>query len=125
MTANEYQKLALRTEHTPDFIVGHVPEMARLVHAAIGVATESGELLDALKKTLMYGKALDRINVMEECSDVLWYLALALDATGFTLEDCMERNIAKLRKRFPHKFTSEAALVRDLDAERSALEKSQ
>ena len=34
----------------------------------------------------------------------------------------MDRNIAKLQKRFPVKFTEEAALNRNLEAERAALE---
>jgi NTP pyrophosphatase (non-canonical NTP hydrolase) len=123
MSANDYQKAALRTESTPNFVDTEDPQLARMLHAALGVCTESGELQDMLKKHLIYGKDFDPINVIEECGDVLWYLALALDATGFSLQDCMERNIAKLRKRFPDRFTSEKALVRDLDAERAALQK--
>lgn len=138
MTPNEYQQLALRTEHTPLFIQDpnldkpidreHSPlavvpsQYARLMHAALGACTEVGELQDAIKKNLIYGKPFDGVNVMEECGDVLWYLALALDAAGFTLEYCMQRNIDKLRKRFPDKFTQDRALTRDLDAERAALE---
>lgn len=126
MTADEYQKQALRTEHTPPFantteeINGRA--LSRLLHAALGACTEVGELQDMIKKHLIYSKEFDRVNVLEECGDILWYIALALDATGFTMEQAMERNIAKLRKRFPDKFTEELAKNRDLDAERKALE---
>lgn len=147
MTPNDYQKLALRTEKTPPFlrpIVSYVPpagpghreideafdkaekvahQKARLLHASIGLCTEVGELQDALKKHLIYGKPLDDVNVMEEAGDLLWYIALALDASGFTMEQAMERNIEKLRARFPTGFTEEKALVRDLGVERKALEK--
>jgi len=134
MTPNEYQQEALRTEHTPDIIYtdhdgGYTVERAkadhrlsRILHAMIGMATETGELQDAVKKHLIYGKPLDLVNVMEECGDTLWYIALALDASGFTFEHCMKRNIEKLRTRFPEKFTQAQALVRDLDNERTALE---
>jgi NTP pyrophosphatase (non-canonical NTP hydrolase) len=127
MTPNEYQKAALRTEHTPLFVDDHADQvdgvnMARLIHAALGTCTEVGELQDMIKKHLIYNKPFDKVNVLEECGDVLWYLALALDASGYTLEECMERNIAKLRKRFPERFTTEHALARNLTAERQALE---
>lgn len=127
MDANEYQKLALRTEYTPHFVasppgLSYDPQIARLIHGMIGVCTEAGELQDQVKKHLIYGKRLDMTNVMEEIGDVLWYCALTLDAAGFTFEECMRTNIDKLRKRFPDKFTQEQALNRDLDAERKALE---
>jgi NTP pyrophosphatase (non-canonical NTP hydrolase) len=126
MTPNEYQKLALRTEMTPDFVRGTLDDrmMARLLHALLGMCTETGEIQDMVKKHMMYGKEFDPINVIEECGDLLWYTALALDAVGYSLEDCMRRNIEKLCVRFSDRFTSEAALNRDLDAERKTLEQS-
>ena len=127
MHANEYQALAAVTEHTPDFVrLGQGPEhdrkIAQLLHAALGMMSEAGEFADALKKHIMYGKALDEVNLMEEVSDCLWYEALALRATKHTLEDCMEKNIAKLKARYGDKFTQHAAVNRDLDKERRVLE---
>lgn len=128
MTPDEYQKLALRTEKTPTFVGraqhGYVTEeieMSRLLHGLLGVCTEAGELQDQVKKHLVYGKDFDPTNILEECGDLLWYIALALDATGFTMEECMKRNIAKLRARYPEGFTEAAALTRDLEKERDAL----
>jgi NTP pyrophosphatase (non-canonical NTP hydrolase) len=117
MNPNEYQKLALSTEgalkNTPD---------PRLLHGALGICTEAGELQDQIKRHLFYGKELDHTNIMEECGDLLWYVAITLDAAGFTMEDAMERNIAKLRARYPDKvFNAEQALVRDTKAENRAL----
>jgi len=127
MSANDYQRNALRTERTPGFIETDDPAerqvlLARVIHGAIGICTETGELQDMIKKHLIYGKDFDPVNVIEECGDILWYIALTLDATGYTMAECMQRNIDKLRVRFPEKFTSEKALTRDLDAERAALE---
>jgi NTP pyrophosphatase (non-canonical NTP hydrolase) len=121
MTANEYQQLALRTEATPPFITDDL-RLSRVMHGAMGMVTESAELMDMLKKHILYGKTFDLVNVKEEAADCLWYIALALDACGFTLEEAMESNIQKLRVRYPVKFTEEQALVRDLDAERKSLE---
>lgn len=75
-----------------------------------------------MKKHLFYGKPLDHTNVMEECFDVMWYVSLCLDAAGFTMEQAMERGLAKLQARYPNGFTEEAALCRNLTAERRELE---
>jgi len=56
-------------------------------HALIGMVTEIGELGDAFKKNFVYGKAIDNVNVMEECGDFLWYLVLLLDTKGWHMRD--------------------------------------
>lgn len=128
MTPNQYQELALRTEETPPFVVapGASAEenlaIARLMHAGAGLSSESGEIWDQVKKHLIYGKPLDKLNIIEEAGDQLWYLALALKAVGGTMQQAMEMNIAKLEKRYGDKFSKEKALNRDLDAERQVLE---
>ncbi len=134
MNADDYQKAALRTEHTPRFLRGReisvgnieredLDQLERIMHAMIGVCTEAGELQDMVKKHLIYGKPFDTVNVVEECGDLLWYIAVGLDACGVKMGDAMQRNITKLQLRFPDKFTEERALNRDLDAERAALER--
>ena len=123
MTPNEYQALALRTEDTPQFLNSeHDLNRCRLLHGSIGLCTETGELQDAIKKELIYGREMDRVNIVEESGDLLWYLALVLDSVGSNMEEAMLLNIAKLKKRFPNGFTEVEALNRDLESERSALE---
>lgn len=127
MDANKYQADALRTENTPNFVqLGKGPDhdatIARLIHATLGMASEVGELADALKKHIIYGQALDEINVLEEIGDLNWYTALGLAAVKRTMNDALERNVAKLKARFGDKFDSGKALNRDLEAERKALE---
>ena len=127
MQINEYQQQANVTEYTPDFIrLGQGPEhdrmVAQLIHAFLGLSSEVGELADALKKHLIYGKALDQINLMEEAGDLEWYIALLLTAVKKTMEECMQKNIDKLRARYGDKFSQAAALSRDLNKERKALE---
>lgn len=93
-----------------------------LLHAAIGLQTESAEFSDMLKKALFYGKPIDQVNLKEEIGDLLWYAALALRALNTDFETVMERNIEKLKARYPQKFTEENAIVRDLNKEREILE---
>ena len=129
MTPNEYQQLALRTESVDKALdtlgmSGSYNRMRliRLLHGAVGMNTEQAELADMLKKHLFYGKDLDLVNVLEEVGDALWYCAVALDAAGYTMEEAMLRNIAKLRARYPEKFDEGRALERNLDTERKILE---
>lgn len=96
--------------------------VVRLLHAAMGLCTETGEFMDMLKKHILYGKPLDEVNLKEELGDQLWYTALALDELKATFEQVFDTNIAKLRARYPNKFTEKDALNRNLDEERCILE---
>jgi len=94
----------------------------RILHATMGVATEAGELLDAVKKHYFYGKPLDEVNLIEEMGDIFWYLGVLADVLGTTFEEVQRLNILKLQKRYGDKFNKNGALHRDLDAERKVLE---
>lgn len=117
---------ALRTE--PDYTAAmerlQDVKTVRLLHVAMGLATEAGEFVDALKRRIYYGKEIDRTNLVEELGDVSWYQRIGCAELEEGLISMMERNVAKLRRRFPDKFTEHSALNRDLMAERETLEKS-
>jgi hypothetical protein len=93
----------------------------RLFHAAIGIFTEGGELLEALIKG---GKDIDVVNFKEELGDIEWYQAIAYDEIKVDPEDNFQNNYDKLAViRFKNKgFTTEAANNRDLTSERKVLE---
>lgn len=117
MSNQQFVQDALRTESS-NFQCAD----PRILHAAIGLVTESGELIDALKKSMYYGKELDLTNVKEEAGDILWYLAILFDAIGTDFTTEQERVIAKLKARFPEKFTDKLAAERNLEVERDVLE---
>ncbi|MFC2143404.1 nucleoside triphosphate pyrophosphohydrolase family protein [Candidatus Aenigmatarchaeota archaeon] len=119
MKPDEYIEKVKRTES----LIFKSEGKERLLHAGIGIATEAGEMLDALKKSLFYNQQLDKINIEEELGDLMWYIALACDSLNVSLENIMERNIEKLKARYPEKFTSDDAKNRDLKKERDILEK--
>lgn len=125
MNPKEYIERVLVTESVSfDLIKERLQDVKflRLLHAAIGMCTEAGEFMDGLKKAIYYdNKTLDEINLMEEIGDLLWYCALALDELGFSFEEVMERNIAKLQARYKGKFSSTRAIERDLEVERGTL----
>lgn len=86
------------------------------------LSAAAGALLDLLKKHLFYGKPFDPRAADAALAEVYRFTVAAVYELDYTLEHAMERNIAKLEKRYPQKFTAEAALTRDLEAERKALE---
>jgi len=96
--------------------------MEKLLHAALGLATESGELLEAVYKAKWAGEKFDVVNCKEELGDLFWYMAILFREFGFTLEDVLQINNDKLDKRYGAKFTENAAIHRDLQAERNILE---
>lgn len=122
MTSREYFVHVLRTAagNFTDITVRFMNDI-NLIHGAIGLSTESGELLDAVKKHMFYGKKVDPVNIKEEIGDCLWYLALIAHHFDISFEEAMETNIAKLQKRFPEKFTEEKAINRNLEAEMEVL----
>lgn len=94
----------------------------RLIHASMGMITESAELVDQLKKHIFYGKELDLVNVFEEAGDTMWYMAIVADVLGeANFNRIMQTNIDKLRARYPDKFEYKSAVERDLDKERQIL----
>lgn len=95
-----------------------------LMHACLGLVSESGEFSDALKKEHAYGRPLDVTNLREELGDILWYVALGCRALNVTMEEVAQVNIAKLRVRYPDSFTNEKAINRNVGAERQVLEAS-
>lgn len=125
MNSQEYQSDATVTDlmdYHPVKVRLENIKVIRLLHAGMGLATESGEFVDMLKKHILYGKSLDEVNLAEELGDLFWYAALACDEMQISFESIMEKNIAKLRARYPNKFTEHDAVNRDLEKERKILE---
>lgn len=116
MDTKTFISKALRTESE----AFNLPN-ARILHAAIGCVTESGEMLDALKKQIYYGRSLDTTNVKEEAGDLLYYLAILFDELQTDFETEMQRVINKLEVRYPESFSELRAYERDLDAELEVL----
>ena len=83
-----------------------------IIHAVIGIGSESGELQDALKKALVYHAPLDFNNVKEEIGDLLHYIARLINTCGWSFEEVMDANVKKLKKRYPNGYSHQAGLER-------------
>lgn len=97
----------------------------RIIHACLGISSESGEIMDVIKKLMAYGKPIDHVNLDEEFGDLMWYVQLYCNARNITIQELMAMNYAKLRVRYGNKFSEEACFNRDLTVERQNLEASQ
>lgn len=119
MSENVLIHEAVRTE--PDYAKAkerlQSEDLIRLLHVAMGLCTEAGEFADNIKKHIFYGKPVDETNLQEEAGDITWYLDVFCDRTETTLKAIREMNRAKLKVRFPDKFTEQAAVNRDLSGE--------
>lgn len=118
MEISKYQVEAARTNATIE------PGYAMLenLHMVMGMTTEVGELMDVFKKNLAYKKPIDWVNAKEEIGDLMWYIVNFCNINGFDIREIMQTNIDKLQARFPDKFSTEKANVRDLSIERTILE---
>ena len=90
-------------------------EEQKLCLGVLGLAGETGEVVDLLKKHLFQGHPLNRDTLLEELGDVLWYAVLICTALGCSLQEVMQRNVAKLRERYPDGFAVERSLSRSRD----------
>lgn len=132
MNFNEYQKLAARTEcpkdtakalfdgkpgcdhHWMQVILSGArlraersDLVAKLNHGIIGLGGEVGELCTLWQKILYYGRPMTNdiaAGILEECGDVLWYVALICNALGINMEALATGNIKKLEVRYPGLF---------------------
>ena len=106
MTLNEYQQLALVTLNPA------LNKKDVLINGVMGLCGESGEAIDIVKRHLAQGHELDRDHLIKELGDVAWYLAETAFALDVSLEEVCQRNIDKLKARYPEGFSAERSIHR-------------
>lgn len=100
MNFRDYEEAAARTAGE------HEDGVLALANWSMGLAGETGELVDYLKKMLFHGMTGTSDEFIKEAGDVLWYLALICRDMHVSLEEVAERNIKKLKARYPEGFES-------------------
>ena len=76
----------------------------RLTTAGVGLAAESGEFLEIVKKMVFQGKpwnTANRAHLIIELGDVMWYVAQACMALEVDFDEVVAGNVKKLEKRYP------------------------
>ena len=76
------------------------PQKCHMIHMAVGVSGEAGELLDAIKKAVIYNKPIDIENVIEELGDLEFYMEGLRQGLGITRAETLSANIRKLGTRY-------------------------
>lgn len=96
MDFNTYQSKALTTAINHD-------SPNEIFHLALGLAGETGEVMEKLKKAVRDNNAVITDNttdsIKKELGDVLWYIAVLSDYLGTDLQDIAESNLKKLQDR--------------------------
>lgn len=76
------------------------PKQAHLLHMAVGISGEAGELLDAVKKHAIYQKSLDVTNVVEELGDLEFFMEGLRQTIGVSRDEVLAKNVSKLSVRY-------------------------
>lgn len=135
MTGNEYQEMAMRTNDgkSTDRVISGVLtcdlkwlhnhnvvredtdglDLGGVLNGCLGLAGESGETLDMVKKWVFHDSELDKDHLKKELGDVMWYVAMICHSMGFDLDDVMQTNISKLKARYPGGFDTYRANHRE------------
>lgn len=96
MTFDEYQKQSRKTAKYPN--IGK-----NFVYPTLGLAGESGEVAEKIKKVLRDKNGIidetTRAEITKELGDVLWYLSQIASELGLPLENVASENIKKLFSR--------------------------
>ena len=99
MSIDEYQKFASEAVITSPYKV--VP----IVGFALGLAGESGEVIDDIKKKYIHGRTIDDNHTIEELGDVMWYVANLATCLEIPLSQVLKLNVEKLSKRYKEKYS--------------------
>lgn len=105
---NDYLHFIRVVENTPKGLISRSHEWVRGFHGAIGLHGEAGEIEQLFKKD-MFGKnkSVQRIDLVNELGDLLWYFVLLCDAFTISFEELIEFNMAKLAQRYAEKINQE------------------
>jgi NTP pyrophosphatase (non-canonical NTP hydrolase) len=101
-----FQRTAAKTARE-DYDFDQDPRHARIAIASMGLAGETGELIDMLKKWIGHGHELNLNEVEKELGDILWYVAEIATTLDLRLYEIAEKNEDKLKARYLGGFSEE------------------
>ncbi|MFA4946488.1 MAG: nucleoside triphosphate pyrophosphohydrolase family protein [Candidatus Micrarchaeia archaeon] len=102
LSLNEYQKLCKVTAKKFD------NPGKEICTWGLGITGEAGDVASCIKKTFIHEND-QRAGIRENLGDTLWYAAMICNFFGWSMQDVLNENIGKLKKRYPEGFTIEDA----------------
>ena len=87
----------------------------RLLTAALGLGSETGEFVEIVKKMILQGKPADQDNIFHmkrELGDIMWYWATACAALDLDPHEVIAENQKKLEARYGEQFEVQRSEVR-------------
>ena len=90
-------------------------ESARLMTAALGLGSETGEFVEIVKKMFLQGKPPSEENIFHmkrELGDIMWYWVTACSALDLDPFEVIKENQDKLEARYGEKFEVQRSEVR-------------
>ena len=90
-------------------------ESARLLTAALGLGSETGEFVEIVKKMFLQGKPPSEDNIFHmkrELGDIMWYWVTACTALKLDPYEVISENQKKLEARYGEQFAVDRSEVR-------------
>ena len=90
-------------------------EVPRLLTAALGLGSETGEFVEIVKKMILQGKPASDDNIFHmkrELGDIMWYWTTACASLGLDPFEVILENQKKLEARYGEKFEIDRSEVR-------------
>ena len=90
-------------------------EVPRLLTAALGLGSETGEFVEIVKKMVLQGKPASDDNIFHmkrELGDIMWYWTTACASLGLDPFEVISENQKKLEARYGEKFEINRSEVR-------------
>lgn len=103
MDLKEYQELCKKTAKKFE------TREKEILTWGLGITGEAGDVASCIKKTFAHDND-KKEGIKENLGDTLWYAAMICNFFGWDLNEVLEKNVEKLKKRYPNgKFTIEDA----------------
>lgn len=113
LTYSQFVDKLVKPPHT--ILETLTPDKVNLLHMVLGMSGEAGELLDNIKKYVIYNKSIDLINIIEELGDLLFYIEGIKNILQIKDREILMYNITKLSKRYEELTYSDKAAVERKD----------
>lgn len=91
MEFNEYQKAAHETLTDDEQV---------LTNLAIGLASESGAVLELIQNYTFRGQSLTKEDLTKELGDVLWYISQIAEWANLSFEEVAQKNLQHVDEKY-------------------------